>query len=132
MTTKNYVTLTSKDGSEHWKLAFTTNAMCAYEEETQKPFTSVAEVLQGAETGRLSMRVLRTILWAGLIEHQESATLREAGRAMDACGFQAVGQQIAAAVRLAFPEARETAKETAKETAGNAAAPVAATATGTS
>ncbi|MBY5974996.1 hypothetical protein KUV28_21790 [Ferrimonas balearica] len=52
MTLKTHVDLAPKDGGEGWKLAFTTNGMCAYEEETQKPFTSVAETLKGAEEER--------------------------------------------------------------------------------
>lgn len=109
MTLKNYVDLAPKAGGEPWKIAFTTNAMCAYEEETDKDFTSVAEALSGANEGRLSMRVMRTILWAGLQEHQEGATMREAGKVLDACGMTPTGEAIASAIRLAFPEAKEAA-----------------------
>lgn len=119
MTLKNYVDLAPKSGGEGWKLAFTTNAMCAYEDETGKDFTSVAGALAGAGEGRISMRVMRTILWAGLLEYQEGTTMRDAGEVLDACGMTQVGGAIAAAIRLAFPEAKDSSGNGGK--AGKAA-----------
>ncbi|MGI3164978.1 hypothetical protein [Pseudooceanicola sp. 200-1SW] len=130
MTLKTHVDLAPKSGGEGWKLAFTTNAMCAYEEETGKDFTSVAEVLAKAENGRLSMRVLRTILWAGLQEHHEGMTMRQAGNVLDACGMNDTGRAIGDALRLAFPE--EKAAEGNGAEAGKPAAAGAKKTTGAS
>lgn len=109
MTLKTHVDLAPKDGGEGWKLAFTTNGMCAYEEETKKPFTSVSEALSDASHGRLSVRALRTILWAGLQEHHEGTTMRDAGKVLDASGMTAAGKAIGDAIRLAFPEEKPAA-----------------------
>ncbi|MBR9765336.1 MAG: hypothetical protein GYB53_17905 [Rhodobacteraceae bacterium] len=119
MTLKTYVDLAPRTGGEAWKLAFTTNAMCAYEEETGKDFTAVAESLNGAKEGRVSMRVTRTLLWAGLQEYQEGTTLRDAGKVLDACGMAPAFQAIGSAIRLAFPEAKEASGNGGK--AGKAA-----------
>lgn len=123
MTTKNYVTLAPLDGQgAGWKLAFTTNAMCAYEEQTHKPFTAVTEVLNGRDDIHISVQVLRTILWAGLQEFHEGTTMKEAGQVLDAVGFQTVGRSIGEAIRLAFPEEKKATG--GKAPAGNGAPPV--------
>tara|TARA_R110000737_G_scaffold210648_2_gene228298 strand:+ start:877 stop:1281 length:405 start_codon:yes stop_codon:yes gene_type:complete len=108
MTTQNYVPLKPKDGSSAgWKVAFTTNAMVEYETATGGDFFAVNEHFEKAEAGRINIGVMRRILWAGLIAHQEGFTERDAGEVLDACGFKETFAAVGGAMRLAFPEQKD-------------------------
>ncbi|QOL80539.1 hypothetical protein [Pseudooceanicola spongiae] len=112
MTMQNYVTLKPKDGSgpsngAGWKVAFTTNAMVEYETATGGDFFAVNEHFEKAEAGRINIGVMRRILWAGLIAHQEGFTERDAGEVLDACGFKETFAAVGGAMRLAFPEQKD-------------------------
>lgn len=110
MTTINYVPLKPKAGSgEGWKVAFTTNAMCLYEEQFGGDFSDITAHFQKTDGGRINATVMRKILWCALQEYQEGITLKEAGAVLDECGMAAAWLAAAGAVRLAFPDANDAA-----------------------
>lgn len=82
-------------------LRFTTNSLCEFEDAYGK---SVAQALVELET-KSSIKLLRCLLWAGLLDKEPTATVADAGRLMDEAGFQVAVDAIGTAIRSAFPDA---------------------------
>ncbi|MGK7653149.1 GTA-gp10 family protein [Roseovarius sp. B08] len=96
-------------GDEGYSLQFTTNGMCALEEESGETMMAFIQRLeQNAETD-MSMKDVRILFWAGLQEHHEGITLKEAGRVMTGVegGFMGAVALYERALQLAFPDAVE-------------------------
>ncbi|WP_138423721.1 GTA-gp10 family protein [Maritimibacter alexandrii] len=82
-----------------YTLQFTTNALVELEEATGK---SVVDIL---ESEQQSMKMLRAIFWAGLIEHHDTMTQKEAGAIIDAAGgLDAVMDLVNKAMTASMPE----------------------------
>jgi len=88
-------TLRAPDGCE-WRLAYTTNGLIAFEEETG------TDVLALLNAGNLNLRSLRALVWAGLLEHQPGMSLAGAGQVIDACGIKPAADRAGLAVAEAF------------------------------
>jgi len=88
-------TLRAPDGSE-WRLAYTTNGLIAFEEETG------TDVLALLNAGNLNLKSLRALVWAGLLEHQPGMSLAGAGQVIDACGIKPAADRAGQAVAEAF------------------------------
>lgn len=97
--------ITLFDGDEELKLRFTTNAMVAYEELMGAEFTSVMEHFRNATGGRIAFKVMRAILWAGLVEHQPDIKVSDAGGILDRVGLTEAMAKVSEAVQSAFPDA---------------------------
>jgi len=95
--------LRAADGSE-WQLVYTVNAMIAFEEETGSDLLSVFK------DGQIGLKAARSLIWAGLKTHHPGMTMDAAGDVIDACGFQAAMDGVAAAITAAFPAQKQAGK----------------------
>lgn len=80
-------------GGKTYTLQYTTNAFCELEDETGM------KVLDIIANGEPSMKVIRAMVWAGLLEHHEGITIKQAGHVIDAAGgMEVVMDKVNAAV----------------------------------
>jgi hypothetical protein len=89
-------------GDQTYTLAYTINSVCELEEELGQ---SLAEIVAGM--GRL--KVIRAVLWAGLLRHHKMS-IDEAGDVMDAAGVPATVEAVNKAIASAFPPPEAGAK----------------------
>ncbi len=109
------VALETADGTFH-VLRYTVNSLCALEERLEMPIARIAALFEGADG--ISMRHLRAVLWAGLIDRQPDLTEAEAGRIMDDAGMAAVTRAIERAFTAAFPASEGRARGRPRKAAG--------------
>lgn len=102
------------DGETH-KLRFTLNALAEVEDRLN--LASIADILETIKA--LSVRTLRTLLWAGLLHEQPELTEREVGE-MD-FDFSHAVERVSRALTLTFKTDEDTAGQGAAE--GNARRP---------
>ncbi|MCM3680264.1 hypothetical protein M3656_13580 [Sphingomonas paucimobilis] len=90
-------------GDDQWVFAFTTNALCAVEEEFDlKDITELEKVLSDSP----SLRTIRKLFRIGLTDVHPDMTDIEAGQIMEAVGgLEPSLELIMRAVEQAFPEA---------------------------
>ena len=88
------------DGKQY-RVRFSWNAAAEYEEAAGKP---LSDALFDIARERLSARSLRAMLWAGLQEHHQDVTLKEAGRLIDKMGRKEAQRVMGVALRYFFPE----------------------------
>jgi hypothetical protein len=86
-----------------YRLCFSANALCALEEATGAGVDALGATLQDEKGKRLSL--VRSVLWAGLQEHHaaEVKTVHDAGRVIDAVGFDEAVSLIAKGFGVALP-----------------------------
>ena len=84
-----------------YRVRFSWNAAAEYEEAAGKP---LSDALFDIARERLSARSLRAMLWAGLQEHHQEVTLKEAGRLIDKMGRKEAQRVMGVALRYFFPE----------------------------
>ena len=83
-------------GDQTYKLAYTINSVCELEEQLGQ---SLEQIVSGM--GRL--KVMRAVLWAGLLEHHKFDDPKAVGPIMDAAGVPAVVDAVNKAIAAAFP-----------------------------
>lgn len=94
-----------KVGETEYTLRFSIDAICALEDAAGKGFIALTADMQNVE--RMSMGLVRKVLWAGLREHHPDITLKQAGDLIiPAGGMQKVLGYIEVAFVAAFPEAK--------------------------
>ncbi|MEC9246275.1 hypothetical protein [uncultured Nitratireductor sp.] len=86
-----------------YSLRFSTNAICELEEHFGKPIMQIVNELE--DESRVSMGMIRSIVWAALLEHDPEITHKEAGRVLDHAGQQVVMEKIGLALQRFFPDA---------------------------
>jgi hypothetical protein len=92
-----------------YTLRFSIDALCNLEEAAGKGFAAIAIELTDPE--RMSVTLLRKVLWAGLLDHHPDIDLKAAGELIVAAGGAvAVLEQIEKAFAAAFPEKEEGAR----------------------
>jgi len=88
---------------EQWSFAFTTNALCALEEEFDLKDISELETVLGNSP---SLRTIRKLFRIGLTDCHPSMTDIEAGQIMEAVGgLEPSLELVMRAIETAFPEA---------------------------
>lgn len=94
---------------QKWVFAFTTNALCAVEEEFDlKDITELEKVLSDSP----SLRTIRKLFRIGLTDCHPEMTDMEAGQIMEAVGgLEPSLELIMRAVEQAFPEAAKTGSQ---------------------
>jgi hypothetical protein len=91
---------------KNYKMRFGSYAIAQLETALGRPMVSIAVELDNPD--KRFMKTIVTALWASLQEfHEDEVSLRDAYRILDAAGFQATGEMVAAALNLAFPEVAE-------------------------
>lgn len=99
-------TITLKDGVER-ELRFTLNAMAALEDA----YGSVEKAFEALENN--SIKALRCVLWAGLIDHDPSLTEQKVGSLIDLESIDTVMKTLTDSIDADMPEAGTTAAEVA-------------------
>lgn len=100
--------------NEEYYLRFGTNAMVEFEEEAGDNFMKVAANM---EQGNVSFKMLRTLVWAGLLDCDEEITPKQAGAVIDEVGFSVVVEKVGEAIKSAFPSADEGKPKAVKKAA---------------
>ena len=86
-------------GGKTYTLHYTTNAFVEFEDETGQ---SVLDVLGRAD---ISLKTIRALVWAGLVENHEGITPKDAGRIIDeAGGLEPIMDLINGAISSALPQ----------------------------
>lgn len=87
----------------HFKLQYDANALCEFEEESGLKLGQMLSAMEKPED--MSMKMIRALLWAGLVEHHEEITVKEAGNILSDAGMDAT----MAAMKKAFTGATKSA-----------------------
>lgn len=88
-------------------LFYSIDAMCAYEEETGKPFSGVQEFFSEEGASRFYIRLYRALIWAGLLHHHPKMKLRDVTTILEACQEDdALSTELATAVITAISGAQ--------------------------
>lgn len=90
-------------GDATYTLRYGAFAIAELETELNRPMISIATELENADKRRV--KTVIAALWAGLQEHHEGLTIRDAARIMDTMGFVDAALKVAEALNLAFPPA---------------------------
>jgi len=95
-------------GGLEYKLSFSVNSLCELEAELDLPIASIIAILQNPK--EIQMKFLRALLWAGLQDHHDDVTLKQAGIIVTDMGIKPAMEAVGQAFRLAFPEPPKEAK----------------------
>lgn len=98
--------VTLEAGGKAYTLSFSINAMCELEDAFGKPVMEVIEDFQNADTdgSKLSIKTVRVLIWAALIDHHPEMTQQDAGRLTIGTDMNTVMEKVGLALQRAFPE----------------------------
>jgi hypothetical protein len=88
-------------GDRAYTLSYSINALCELEDLLDQPVAAIVKAIQKPD--ELRMHSVRALLWAGLQDHHEGLTVKEAGMIISEAGVQAAVAKAGEAFRLAFP-----------------------------
>lgn len=90
-------------GGVPYTLRFSIDALCALEEKSGKGFPSLCTEL--SDPGKVSLSLMRMMVWAALRDDKPDLTLRDAGELIiGGGGMQAMMVKLTRAIELAFPQ----------------------------
>lgn len=92
------------------KLRYDMNALCELEDVFDKP---IMEVLAEIETG-MSIKLVRAVLWAGLIHEDEELTQRQVGTMIDMSNIMEVQEKLTEAISTSMSGKNAKGPETKK------------------
>jgi hypothetical protein len=105
-------------GDDTFIIRFTANAICEAEEALGKTIIQITDDLAG---GKISMILVRGLLWAGLRDKHPKIDLRQAGDMIVAAGgMMPVFLVISDAFAKAFPPPGQSAENPIEESAAKA------------
>ena len=107
-----------------WSLHFSINALCALEDEIGAGRAVDIQTLIGESP---SVSTLRTLFWAGLLEHHPGVSKEEAGRIMSTLGLIRSTEIVTQALLAAFGDMAKAQGDTGPLAGTVAARPLAAT-----
>ncbi|NWJ24771.1 hypothetical protein [Rhizobium sp. RM] len=91
-------------GDEEYRISFGINALCELEDVFGKSVQKIVEEdLNGDD---ITMKAVRNVVWAGLLDQHPEITVKEAGNVVSKAGMQNCMDAISKAFALAFPEAK--------------------------
>ena len=100
-----------KAGEKTYILRYSVDALCRLEAATGRAFPSLAEEL--GDPKRMTITLVRQVLWAGISCEGKSLMLDEAGELIPlAGGLVPVMTKVSEALALAFPEVGGAARPT--------------------
>lgn len=85
-------------------LRYNMNALVEFEDVTGQ---GVLKAFEDIDKGNLSLKDIRALVWAGLLDYNEELTLKEAGDVMDECGIETTIEKLTDAIQYAFPDTKE-------------------------
>lgn len=87
---------------QSWTLKLGVNAMCEIEDATEKSILEIGELLNNPKT--VTIRLLRTVVWAALREYHGDIDVKQAGAVIDGIGMNEAGRLIGEAFTAATPK----------------------------
>lgn len=99
-----------KGADRNLSLRFSTNAMCVYEDLSGDRFTDILELFNSMQSGSISFKHCRWLMFAGLSDTEAELTLEDAGEIMDAIGLEGSVEAVGQAIELAFPDGKKDEK----------------------
>lgn len=96
---------------EKYLLRYSTNSLCELEDQVKMTIPEILAHFTGG--ANLGLKMLRAVLWAGLLEHHEkdSVTIEMAGKIIDELSSIKVLEAVQTALIASFPEEVEGAKK---------------------
>lgn len=89
-------------GGKVYSLRFTTNSICELEDSLGKPIMQIVSDMQG-ESGA-SMKMIRSLVWAALLDGHPDMGPKEAGALIDEAGMETVTEKIGLTIQRFFPD----------------------------
>lgn len=105
------ITFTAGINTHHMR--YSVNSLIELEDKLKQP---MFEIFKAATEGRVRLRDIRTLVWAGLIHENKQLTEQEAGEIIDEVGFNNVVELVGMAMAEAFPKVQGAAKSEGQET----------------
>jgi hypothetical protein len=87
---------------QSYTLVFSVNALCELEDKLGASVSDIGGLL----TRGKRFSTIRTVFWAGLVDHHPDLALKDAGRIITAIGIEQADALIGEAFGLTFPEAK--------------------------
>lgn len=97
-----------KAGDRDYMLSYSVNSLCELEDELELPIASIVTTMQTPD--KLRMTFVRALVWAGLQDHHDDVSIKDAGLIIGDAGFQPSMEAVREAFKLAFPDAQKGAK----------------------
>jgi len=91
------------DGKER-EFLLDLNAWIDLEEETGKDFNEIGELFS---SGKVDLKIVRALVWAGLKQFDEEMTIQKAGKMISLANINVVFDQILPAITKHMPEQKE-------------------------
>ncbi len=88
-------------GDDEWTFAFSINALCELEDHLGRPVPKIVDAL--GDPANLRITDVRALVWAGLLDHHEGTTLKEAGEVATKIGTVTCLEKVGKALEIAFP-----------------------------
>jgi len=89
-------------GGKVYSLRFTTNSICELEDSLGKPIMQIVNDMQ-SESGA-SMKLIRSLVWAALLDGHPGIGTKEAGALIDDAGMETITEKILLAIQRFFPD----------------------------
>ena len=100
--------------NDDYTLRYSTNAMVEFEDETGEEFLAIATKMQ---RGNVSFKMLRALVWAGLLHDDDEITTKQAGNIIDEVGFEEAIEKAVQAIEYMFPSSKEEQAKNLKKVA---------------
>lgn len=98
--------VTFEAGGRSYTLRFSVDALCALEEVSGRGIVALSTEL--SDMDRVSLTLLRKVVWAGLREHHPDIDMKSAGELIvEAGGLAAMMGVVGTALSRAFPQGPE-------------------------
>lgn len=91
----------STDGATY-RFSLSVNAICELEDKLDRPIAQIADLLN--DPAKIRMKLVRTLTWAALLDHQPEISERDAGTVVSAIGIQRAVGAVMRSMQLAFPD----------------------------
>jgi hypothetical protein len=95
---------------KRYTLVYSVNAICKMEDELGDAVKSIGSLAVGGK----KFSTVRTVFWCGLLDNHPDLTIQDAGRIIDAIGFDKADAVVGEAFSLAFPEVKRVPLEMPK------------------
>lgn len=89
-------------GDGRYKLSYSTNALCELEEELDMNVNEISVIMR--DPANFRMRMVRSVFWAGLLDHQPDMDIKAAGQVLTHIRPAEALDLIGRAFALAFPD----------------------------
>jgi hypothetical protein len=90
-----------------YRIAFTTNALCEWEEMTGQSIKDLTTSMSNP-----TIKMMRSLLWAGLRDFHPEVSLKDVGDIIDEVGVPVASSIISKAFSVAFPENKKESGKT--------------------